>query len=120
MIVNGTTYDDATLPEIVQILESARAAGNRLRIHYGDPETGHDWGDTYDVAGTVGRSTGRLKIPLLLPNAASTGGAPISTARIVRIRPSRRSAGPDHYRHPSYKPPMQGSMTDAYYRKHFA
>jgi hypothetical protein len=80
-IYNGTAYHVDTPIEVINALETARIARQfgrrlRLRLFLGDPETGRDWGEEYDVIGYIGRSGGHIKIPLLLPNATSVyGGA---------------------------------------------
>lgn len=105
MEFNGTTYADDTPQAVIDVLERARQNGTRVRVHYGDTGNGADWGDTCDVAGTIGRSTGSKKIPLLIPNARSTGGAGVLTRHIVRIRYANRAQGGDLYRHPGYHVP---------------
>lgn len=69
-------------------LERAYAQRNtdagRVRIWYGDTDTGRAWQEEYDVLGYVGRSGGTQKVPLLIFNSRSCGGA-ILTEKIVRI-----------------------------------
>ena len=117
-LVNGTSYGSHTSQKIIDILEFARAKGTRLRIHPGDPKTGRDWGDVYDVTGTIGRSGGTIKVPLIIPRANSMGGGAISTDSIVRIRYANRREGGDLYRHPKYTPPPKKDYAD--WDKHFA
>lgn len=110
MIVDGTTYHDDTPAAVVQILEQCRTRRPRTRIRlcYGEtsgPNAGQDWGETYDVAGYVGRSCGPTKIPLLIHNSRSLGGGGILTHCIVSIQESR--GGRILYRHPNYRPPVQ-------------
>lgn len=101
-VVNGTSYHAQTANDVIDIIENARAKGTRVRVHYGDANTGKDWGDIYDVSGRVSRSTGSVKIPLLIHNVRSLGGGGMLDACIVRIRPSNRRDGGDLYRHPKY------------------
>lgn len=107
---NGTSYASTTPDEVVRILEQSRLHGTRIRIHYGDVETGRDWMDENDVRGTVGRSTGPIKIPLMIATSRSSGGGGILDHCIVRIRPST-GAGPDLYRHPGYH--LDASVVEA-------
>jgi len=105
MIINGTTYHDETPIEIANILETARLSrvngnGYRLRFHWGDTETGRDWGDTYHVEGYVGRSGGTSKIPLLIWNSRSYGGGAILDHCIVKIVTARGKR--ILYQHPTY------------------
>jgi hypothetical protein len=104
--MNGTTYDERTPRAVIDVLERARAEHLRVRIHYGDQGSGQDWGDVYDVAGYIGRSTGPVKIPLLIANSRSTGGGAILDHCIVRIRFANRKDGGDLYRHISYTRPL--------------
>ena len=91
-------------PVVVEILERCRLNGDRIRVFYGDTETGRDWGEENDVIGYVGRSTGTNKIPLLLYNRRSDGGGAILTRCIVKIM---RNDGAvlyacQNYHHPNY------------------
>jgi hypothetical protein len=98
MIVNDTTYKDDTPKEVIDILERSRTTKLRLRIHYGDTKTGRAWGDV--KRGHVGRSTGRVKIPLMIKTRNSTGGEGILDHCIVLITESR--GGRVLYKHPLY------------------
>lgn len=97
-IVNGTAYDSRTPQAVIDVLERARRDGKRIRVFYGDIDTGRDWLEENDVMGYVGRSTGQYKIPLLITNSKSISGASILDHCIVRITIDRREV----YRHPSY------------------
>lgn len=88
-VVNGTSYDERTPPEVVRVLESARL--NRTRLHISLGETGdergrlgQDWLDENGY-GRIGRSTGSIKIPLLIHNRRSLGGPGLLDHCIVRI-----------------------------------
>jgi len=102
MIVNGTTYHDSTPRKVIEILEAARQDGrlSRLRLSFGDAKTGRDWLEEHDVEGYVGRSTGSVKIPLLIANTRSTGGPGILDHCIVRIRTA--SSLLTVWKHPQY------------------
>lgn len=82
---NGTYYSEKTSDEMIELLESIHKDGTRCRFHWGDSKTGIDWGDVYDVKGHIGRSTGSIKVPLLIYNSRSTGGGAILTDCIVKI-----------------------------------
>ena len=101
MIVNGTTYSDKTDPDVVELLEAARVGGWRLRIYYGNRETGKaDEGLRMGHRGRVSRSTGEVKVPILIVTVRSAGGQPISTNSIVRIEAS--PGGALLYTHPTF------------------
>lgn len=111
--VNGTTYHDETSEQVMQTLEDARERGIRVRVHYGDVTTGRDWMDLYDVEGTLSRSTGPTRIPILVANRRSTGGPGVLSHCIVRVRHANRKHGGDLYRHRSYHlDPRQADRLD--------
>lgn len=99
MLVDGTTYKDETPREVIDILERARKERKRICIRYGDTATGRDWGDP-PMCGTIGRSSGPMKIPLLIKTRRSTGGEGLLEHRIIRITesPGKRVL----YSHPNY------------------
>lgn len=124
---SGTAWHADTAPLIRRVLSTYLHASDpiRLRVHYGDTETGRDWCDLYSMEGCVSRSTGRIKVPLLIHNARSGGGFPILDNCIVRIRFANRSKGGDLYRHPSYHLPedFQSHFPhdhEQVYKRHFA
>lgn len=100
--VNGTDYDANTPIEAINVLEKLQDSGFRIKLAYGDRLTGADWGETHDIAGYVGRSTGRMKVPLLVYNKRSTGGGVILTANVVKIEHANRKYGGILWEHPNY------------------
>ena len=48
-------------------------------------ETGRSWNEEYEVTGTIGRSSGNIKIPLLIKNSRSYGGGSLLDDCIIRI-----------------------------------
>lgn len=99
-VSDGTYYFEETSDDMIRILEDIRKSGERVRFHWGDTATGLDWGDEYDVAGTIGRSTGPIKIPILIHNRRSTGGGGILTHCIVKIVKTKGKGV--IYIHPTY------------------
>lgn len=97
----GTWFTPGTPPEVQAILENARRTGQKLRMELGDPATGQRWGDDAQV-GLIGRSTGTLKIPLLLASSRSTGGEGLMPDCIVRIEDPAN--GRLLWKHPTYSP----------------
>ena len=124
MIVNGITYDATTSEAVIRVLERVRAERIRIRLHYGDTETGRDWMDTHGVEGVVGNSMGPIKIPILVHNERSAGGLGILDRCIVRIRYANRAEGGDLYRHPTYHLDLEAiadwTDQDEMIRRHFA
>jgi hypothetical protein len=97
-IVNGTAYHLATDDNIVKILESARKSRDRIRIFLGDVDTGKCWLEEYDIMGYISRSSGNIKVPILLNTIRSNGGGAILDHCIVRITNKKRTV----YSHPNF------------------
>lgn len=71
--------------KLVSILLQYRGSKERLRLFYGDIHTGRSWNEEYDVMGSIGRTGGNFKIPILLNNSRSYGGGAILISALVRI-----------------------------------
>ena len=57
----------------------------RVRVWYGDINTGVSWNDENDICGYIGRSTGQIKIPLLINSRKSSGGGALSVSCIIKV-----------------------------------
>lgn len=57
----------------------------RVRLVYGDTDTGKDWLQEYDVLGSIGKSTGSNQALLLISNSRSTGGGTILEDCILKM-----------------------------------
>ena len=97
-IVNGMAYDVRTPDKVVSVLEMARRTGKRIRIFYGDSETGRDWYEESYTMGYVGKSGGKIQIPLVIANARSHGGPTLLDHCIVKIKIGKFVM----YQHPTY------------------
>lgn len=102
-IVNGTSFDERTPEEVIRVLENARQSHQRLHISLGETDDergrlGQDWLDENGY-GRIGRSTGSIKIPLIVHNSRSLGGPGLLDHCIVRIRTSN---GRVLWRHEKY------------------
>ena len=104
------TFDNNTCSKVKTVLTECYNTQCRVRIWYGDTKTGVSWLDEYDTMGTIGRSTGRQKIPLLIKSSRSNGGGGILCHCIIRIDVigSRRTI----YRHPLFNVPMLTVVTN--------
>lgn len=71
--------------EVGVALEQVAKAKTRIRVWYGDPDTGLAWNEFHDVKGTIGFSTGKKPAMLLKPRSTSSGGDIMLTHRIIRI-----------------------------------
>ncbi len=102
-IVNDTAYHLDTPEQVINILENARTSRSRLRLYFGDSVTGKDWEECYDVSGYIGRSSGSIKVPLLVNNSRSTGGGALLDHCIVKIETSKGKT--ELYKHHNYHRP---------------
>mgnify|MGYP003441843095 CR=1 FL=1 len=87
--------------QVMLVLEGAYMAKSRIRVWYGDKLSGTAWAEENDVLGYVGRSTGQVKIPLLVHNSRSIGGDGILQDCIVRID-SVTNRGQPLYQHQTF------------------
>jgi hypothetical protein len=99
-MANGTYYSRMTSDEIINVIETAKRNRTRLVLDYGDVLTGKSWNEVYDITGRIGRSTGSIKIPILLHNSRSIGGGAILDHCIIKISESRGKKV--LYKHPKY------------------
>jgi len=83
---SGTSYSIHTDPKIIAILENCRVLKHRIRLVYGNTDTGKSWEERHEVEGRIGRSTGSIKIPILVYNSRSWGGGDILDSCIIGIR----------------------------------
>ncbi|KVP75578.1 hypothetical protein WJ96_07670 [Burkholderia ubonensis] len=112
---DNATWFDARTPRTVQrVLEEARKSGDRMRVFQGDTKTGRDWMEEYDTIGRIGRSTGTMKSPLLVPEG-DFGGPALLTHCILRV--INLTTGKEVYRHRKYfTPKMELSEAASYAR----
>lgn len=97
---DGIYFHEQTPVEVVRALNAARQARTRIRLYYGDTETGRDWLEEHDVIGKLGQSLGPLRVPLLIPTCRSDGGPALLDHCIVKIKETR--SGRICYQHPRY------------------
>lgn len=79
------TLNEKTPSNLANLLNRLYTSNQRIRLVYGDTDTGKDWLEEYDVIGTVSRSTGVNKVPLLINNARSIGGGSILDHCILKV-----------------------------------
>jgi hypothetical protein len=101
MNTKQTHYDEKTPAAVREIIEREIHSGRRLRVFYGDQNTGRDWCEEWMNQGYIGRSTGTQPIPLLVNNSRSTGGPGLLDSSIVKITHQGRVM----WQHPSYNHP---------------
>ena len=79
------TLKAKTSSRVAVLLNRLTESKQRIRIVYGETETGKDWLEEYGVLGSIGKSTGSKQIPLLISNSRSTGGGAILEDCILKI-----------------------------------
>lgn len=95
----GTWFKFDTPGPVRSVLERYRKDGGVLRIFYGDRNTGRCWMEENDVLGEIGRSCGRMQIPLLIKPGESGGGGILDNC-IVRMIDGRTRI--EQYRQRNY------------------
>ena len=70
---------------LMTILLNSCVYNFRIRIWYGDPATGRSWNEVYCTMGRIRRTTGNIKIPILVNNSRSWGGGAVLMGSIIRI-----------------------------------
>lgn len=101
-LAQQTYFDPGTDPKAARALETCRRDGRKVRLVQGEAATGRCWLDEHDVLGRIGRSTGMMKVPLLIETDAD-GGVTILTSCLLRL--IDWETGQDLYRHPAYRAP---------------
>lgn len=100
--IRETWFDLNTPVEVRRILERYRKGDRKIRLFYGDTQTGQDWMEENDVIGTIRRSCGIFKAPLLIEEGEYSGPAILDHC-IVRLMDVE--SGKELYRHPKYSQP---------------
>jgi hypothetical protein len=102
---SGTYYSNETPDEVIRVLDSIRSTGQRVKMYLGDRATGRDWMGEDSKVGKIGRSSGPIKIPLLIKTINSHGGGAILDDCIVKIVTSPSTSARTLYQHPKYHQP---------------
>jgi len=82
----GFFYSEKTNDKVINVLDNAYLNKKRVKLFYGDIETGKNWNEENDTFGTIGKSTGIVQIPLLIKTTRSYGGGAILTDCIIGIK----------------------------------
>lgn len=100
-VKSPTWFAEGTPLKVQRVLEQCRTKGNTVRVWFGDPRTGRDGLNEFEVYGRIGRSGGTIRAPLLCTD--DYGGGTMFTDRILRIVDvqSRKEL----YRHPKWHLP---------------
>jgi hypothetical protein len=101
-LAKRTYFDPGTDLKLVGVLEHCRQWVTLVRLVLGDTSTGESWLDECDVVGRIGRSTGSLKVPLLIAPGDDGGPAILTTCILAVIA---WQTGRFLYRHPAFRAP---------------
>lgn len=82
---DGMFFDVGTDASLAGVLETVREKKIRIKLDLGDPKTGKSWNETWGVTGYVGRTTGRIKSPILVFNKRAMGGGLILTKNVLAV-----------------------------------
>ena len=97
-----TYFDPGTDPKVARVLERCRQRDTLVRLILGNAGSGESWLDEYDVVGRIGRSTGSLKVPLLIVPGEDGGPAILTNCVLAVIA---WQTGRFLYRHPTFRAP---------------
>jgi len=86
--IEGTFFHFETPERLCHVLNRARDNRTRIVVDYGDVKTGQSWNETCDVSGYIARSTGTIKVPLLVHNSRSHGGTAMLDHCILTVKTS--------------------------------
>lgn len=101
----GLWFHPATPEPLRNALSSARSCGRKVRLYYGDPDTGQCSLATTNNVGWIGRMSGAvLAYPMLLSSLDAKAGLRILDSGVVRVQ-DLDSAGMVIYEHPHYHLP---------------
>ena len=99
-LTRTTWFDPGTDPKAAKVLETCRSCERKIRLILGDTSTGEPWLNEHGVVGRIGRSTGILKVPLLIEPGAHSGGAILCACILALID---WESGEALYRLPAYR-----------------
>ena len=100
MALLQSVRDHGSISKAAKVLESCRTRERKVRLILGDTSTGEPWLEEHDVVGRIGRSTGSLKVPLLI-EPGEHGGCAILCACLLAI--VDWETGDFLYRHAAYR-----------------
>lgn len=87
--VDGIFYKLETPDDLISVLNNCYKNDIRIIVDYGDTKTGKSWGEVCDIIGYIGRSTGEIKIPLLVYNNRCFGGGALLDNHIIGIKTTK-------------------------------
>lgn len=97
-----TQFDPDTHMMVKLYLEAYRKTGAKVRLFFGDVDTGRDWLSEHDVLGRISRTTGPLKAPILVEENDSGGGIILSACVLKIVDVTSKEL---IWQHPNYQEP---------------
>lgn len=82
----NTHFHPETIEPVRRAIQCAIDTRARVRLWQGDTKTGKAWPEEFDTIGTISRSCGMQRIPILLANSRSMGGPGLLDHCIIGIR----------------------------------
>ena len=86
IIVDGTSYHKETPADLIRVLEQLRKEMSHIILSYGDVKTGKVWIGITPNSGFIDRTSGPIKVPIILRTLRSSGGVPILAHCIFTIQ----------------------------------
>ena len=93
----GTSFPEGTPQSLIDCLESLRQSKERVTIHYHSPTQDPNTFTIWHEKGTISRTCGQIKSPILIHNSRSLGGGLIDSDRIYLIESSRKRKGKTYW-----------------------
>lgn len=83
-------YHVETDKKVIDVLEYCRKNRIRIKLNYGDVQTGKSWNEEHDTMGYVSMSKGHeARFPILVNNCRSYGGGSLMDNCILKIQESK-------------------------------
>lgn len=87
--INGIDFNINTPDQLANLIIDLYNTKTRIIVDYGNTETKQSWNEIHDIRGYIGKSTGSIKVPLLVYNKRSYGGTQLLTDCILSIKTTK-------------------------------
>jgi hypothetical protein len=85
-------YKIATSKKVIEVLERCRKNRIRVKLNYGNIQTGKSWNEEHDTIGYVSMSKGyEARFPILVYNERAYGGGSLMDDNVLKITESKGS-----------------------------
>lgn len=79
-------FEEGTDEQVANVVNRMYQTKKRYKVYFGCVDTGKVYAEEYDTIGTVGKSTGQIKIPLMITRKGNMGGGALLPSLIVAVR----------------------------------